>query len=187
MPGDWWQQRATVRALLAFMWSFPGKQLLFMGSELADEREWSEQRGLDWSMLDDPAHAGVAQLVADLNAAYRARAGAVVAGHHAGGLPLDRRRRQPTQRLRLRAASAPTATLLVCVANFSAVPHEDYRHRPADGRAVAGDHQHRRCRVRRLRRGQPRLRGGRRVPWHGRPASATLRIPPLGALWLRPA
>ncbi len=48
MPGDRWQQLVSVRAYLAFMWAHPGKQLLFVGSEFAQESEWSEQRSLDW-------------------------------------------------------------------------------------------------------------------------------------------
>ena len=48
MPGDKWRKLAQVRALLAYMWAHPGKQLLFMGCELADFQEWSESRGLDW-------------------------------------------------------------------------------------------------------------------------------------------
>ena len=58
MPGDRWQQLANVRALLAYMWAHPGKQLLFMGSEFAQEAEWSESRSLDWWLLDNPDHAG---------------------------------------------------------------------------------------------------------------------------------
>ena len=54
------------------MWAFPGKQLLFMGCELGDDREWSEERGLNWDLLDDPARAGVQKLMRDLNMAYRA-------------------------------------------------------------------------------------------------------------------
>src|SRR5262249_5584390 len=73
MPGDWWKRLATLRALYAFMWAFPGKQLLFMGSEFADDREWSEQRGLDWGLTQDPARDGVRRLVVDLNAVYRGR------------------------------------------------------------------------------------------------------------------
>ena len=74
------------------MWAFPGKQLLFMGAELGDEQEWSEERGLDWDLLADPARGGVHRLVRDLNRVYRATPGAVDAGHHAGRLPLDRLR-----------------------------------------------------------------------------------------------
>ncbi len=59
MPGDRWQQLATLRALYGLMWAHPGKQLLFMGGELAEWGEWSEGRSLDWPLLDDPDHAGV--------------------------------------------------------------------------------------------------------------------------------
>ncbi|WP_078518950.1 1,4-alpha-glucan branching enzyme [Streptomyces sp. Tu6071] len=77
IPGDWWQRRATARAYLGFMWSHPGKQLLFMGQEFAQGSEWSEAHGPDWWLLD-PAyeasgdHRGVQHLVRDLNAVYTA-------------------------------------------------------------------------------------------------------------------
>ncbi len=57
MPGDRWQQLANVRAFLAFMWAHPGKQLLFMGSEIGQDSEWAEGRELDWWLLDDLADA----------------------------------------------------------------------------------------------------------------------------------
>ncbi|MET0646648.1 MAG: 1,4-alpha-glucan branching enzyme, partial [Pyrinomonadaceae bacterium] len=71
MPGDRWQQMANLRALYAYMWAHPGKQLLFMGGEIAQEREWSEERSLDWHLLARPDHAGVQGLVRDLNRTYR--------------------------------------------------------------------------------------------------------------------
>ncbi|MFD8766958.1 1,4-alpha-glucan branching enzyme [Streptomyces mirabilis] len=76
MPGDWWQQRATTRAYLGFMWAHPGKQLLFMGQEFAQGAEWSETYGPDWWLLDpaypaEPDHRGVRDLVRDLNTVYR--------------------------------------------------------------------------------------------------------------------
>src|SRR5881409_823420 len=71
MPGDRWQQLANLRALLAFMWAHPGKQLLFMGSEFGQESEWSEARSLDWWLLDLPDHRGVWQLIRDLNSVYK--------------------------------------------------------------------------------------------------------------------
>jgi len=71
MPGDRWQRFANLRAYLAFMWSHPGKKLLFMGGEFGQLREWSHERGLDWHLLADPLHAGVQQLVRDLNALLR--------------------------------------------------------------------------------------------------------------------
>jgi 1,4-alpha-glucan branching enzyme len=67
MPGDEWQRFANLRALLAWQWVHPGRQLLFMGGELAQEREWSHDRELDWWLLQHPAHLGVKTLVEDLN------------------------------------------------------------------------------------------------------------------------
>ena len=71
MPGDEWQQFATLRALYAHMWAHPGKQLLFMGGELGQGTEWSEAASLDWYVLDYPLHAGLCRCVSDLNRAYR--------------------------------------------------------------------------------------------------------------------
>jgi 1,4-alpha-glucan branching enzyme len=71
MAGDRWQKFANLRAYYGLMWGYPGKKLLFMGQEFAQEREWSEERALDWHLLDDAAHAGVALLVRDLNHLYR--------------------------------------------------------------------------------------------------------------------
>jgi 1,4-alpha-glucan branching enzyme len=72
MPGDRWQQLANVRAFLGYMFGHPGKKLLFMGCEFAQEREWNHDQSLDWHLLSDPAHAGVQSLVRDLNRLYRA-------------------------------------------------------------------------------------------------------------------
>ncbi|MFC0678581.1 1,4-alpha-glucan branching protein GlgB [Lysobacter korlensis] len=71
MPGDQWQKLANVRAYLAFMWAHPGKQLLFMGSEFGQPGEWSEERGLDWWILEQPVHQGLQRLVSRLNTVYR--------------------------------------------------------------------------------------------------------------------
>ncbi|MEO6322146.1 MAG: 1,4-alpha-glucan branching protein GlgB, partial [Polaromonas sp.] len=72
MPGDNWQQFANLRAYLGFMFGHPGKKLLFMGCEFAQVREWDHDQSLDWHLLDNPQHAGVQQLVRDLNQLYRA-------------------------------------------------------------------------------------------------------------------
>ncbi|WP_340317665.1 1,4-alpha-glucan branching protein GlgB [Rhizorhabdus argentea] len=73
MAGDDWQKFANLRAYYALMWGYPGKKLLFMGQEFAQRAEWSEERALDWQLLDAPAHAGVSRLVRDLNQVYRDR------------------------------------------------------------------------------------------------------------------
>src|SRR6202035_1586942 len=72
MPGDRWQRFANLRALYAYMWAHPGKQLLFMGQEFAQESEWNHEQSLDWHLLAEAEHAGVQALVRDLNAASRA-------------------------------------------------------------------------------------------------------------------
>jgi 1,4-alpha-glucan branching enzyme len=127
MPGDRWQQLANLRAYLGFMWAHPGKQLLFMGSEMGQESEWAEARELDWWLLDHPEHAGVHTLVRDLNRTYADTRSMWSrdddpagfewidendAGHNVFSFVRHGRRGDPD---------------LVCVANFAAVPHGDYR------------------------------------------------------------
>jgi 1,4-alpha-glucan branching enzyme len=184
MPGDHWQQLANVRAYLAFMWAHPGKQLLFMGQEFGQPSEWSEARGLDWWILDQPAHRGLWDLVAKLNAVYRAepalwrydqdpRGFRWIEGGDAQGNVVAFARQ---------ADGDP----VVCVVNFSGVPHLGYR-LPMP---FAGDWEE-------LLNTDALEYGGSGVgnlgsvqatdaPWGGMPASAVLDLPPLGALWLRP-
>jgi len=71
MPGDTWQKFANLRLLFGYQYSSPGKKLLFMGGEIGQWIEWNEERSLDWHLLDFPLHAGVKQLVCDLNRLYR--------------------------------------------------------------------------------------------------------------------
>jgi 1,4-alpha-glucan branching enzyme len=71
MPGDRWQKFANLRAYYGFMFGHPGKKLLFMGSEFAQEGEWNHDRSLDWHLLDRPEHLGVQRLVRDLNRLHR--------------------------------------------------------------------------------------------------------------------
>jgi 1,4-alpha-glucan branching enzyme len=71
MPGDRWQRFANLRAYYGFMFGHPGKKLLFMGCEFAQEREWNHDSSLDWHLLDQPEHAGIQRLLRDLNHLYR--------------------------------------------------------------------------------------------------------------------
>ncbi len=71
MTGDRWQRFATLRAYYAFMFMHPGKKLMFMGGEIAQESEWNYNDSLDWHLLSDPLHSGVHDLVRDLNFLYR--------------------------------------------------------------------------------------------------------------------
>lgn len=70
MPGDRWKQLANVRAYLAFQWTHPGKQLIFMGTEYAQDAEWNEAAGLDWWLTEKPEHSGVQHMVKELNRVY---------------------------------------------------------------------------------------------------------------------
>jgi 1,4-alpha-glucan branching enzyme len=72
MSGDDWQKFASLRAYYAFMWGYPGKKLLFMGEEFAPWDEWNEAQALDWHLLDYKPHAGMRDLIRDLNRVYRA-------------------------------------------------------------------------------------------------------------------
>jgi len=183
-PGDRWQQFATVRALLAYMWAHPGKQLLFMGSEFGQTAEWSEARSLDWWLLEYPEHQGVQRLVGDLNRTYRdTRALWSQDTSPAGFSWIDANDAADNVFSFLRWAD--DGTVLACVANFAGVPHEGYRlGLPRPGRwdeVINTDAE---------------VYGGSGVgnlgavrtesrSCHGQPSSAVLRVPPLGALWLR--
>ncbi len=72
MPGDAWQKLANLRLLFGYMYTHPGKKLLFMGNEFGQHREWNHASSLDWHLLDDPLHEGLRQWVRDLNRLYRA-------------------------------------------------------------------------------------------------------------------
>ncbi|NES15492.1 MULTISPECIES: 1,4-alpha-glucan branching protein GlgB [Micromonospora] len=184
MPGDTWQRLANVRALLAYMWAHPGKQLLFMGCELADDREWSEERGLDWYLTHDPARAGVQRLVGDLNRVYRATPALWAQDTEPAGfrwIAGDDVANNTVSFVRI----APDGGTLVCVANFSARPLEGYRiGLPAAGTWTevlnTDAHHYGGSGVGNLGAVQ-----AENVPWHGMVASAELRVPPLGVLWLR--
>ena len=182
MPGDDWQRRANLRAFLAYMWAHPGKKLLFMGCELAQPNEWSEQVGIDWNLLADPAHAAIRQLVADLNARYRT----IGALHErdtdpAGFAWIEANDSASTVLSFLRYADDGTA--LVCVVNFANQPYFGYR----IGLPVVG-------KWREVLNTDAAHYGGSGVgnfgsvnadgtEWHGLGASAEITLPPLGAVW----
>jgi 1,4-alpha-glucan branching enzyme len=191
MPGDRWKQLAGLRAFLAYQWAHPGKQLLFMGTEFAQDNEWAEARELDWWLLQDagsdfPGHAGVKQLVGDLNATYVASPALWTQDHLPGGF---------TWLIADDAAANVIAFVrwgnrgeaLVCVCNFSGRPQEHYR-LPLP---FAGEWDE-------VVNTDADVYGGSGVgnlgavtaleePHFGQPASTTLRLPPLATLWLAPS
>ncbi|HEY2640617.1 MAG TPA: 1,4-alpha-glucan branching protein GlgB [Streptosporangiaceae bacterium] len=185
MAGDEWRQFAGLRSLLAYMWAHPGKQLLFMGGEIGQGDEWSEQTGLPWHLLDYPRHAGVQQLVKDLNRVYVDRPALWQQDSSPAGFEwIDARDASANVLSFLRFGSDGSA--LACIANFSATPHHAYR----IGLPSAGGWTE-------VLNTDADVYGGSGVgnlgrveaadePMHGRPASAEISIPPLGVVWLAP-
>ena len=185
MPGDRWKQLAGVRSFLAYQWAHPGKQLLFMGCEFAQDAEWAESGELAWWHLDDPAHRGVLQLVGDLNRRYTATPALWTQDATGAGftwLAADHAAANVIAFVRW----AKDGQALVCVCNFSGRPHEDYR-LPLPFAGTWSE----------VLNTDAGIYGGSGVgnlgtvtadpvPYGDQPASAQLRLPPLGTLWLTP-
>ncbi|WP_159084975.1 1,4-alpha-glucan branching protein GlgB [Planctomonas deserti] len=183
MPGDHWQKLANLRAYLSFMWAHPGKQLLFMGQEFAQPSEWSEERGLDWWILDQPVHRGIHSLVGHLNRAYVENPPLWQRDNEAGGFDWlnDSSELNVVSFLRWDRDGNPIAVLH----NFSGQPVSDYR----VGLPFAGTWDE-------IVNTDAEAYGGSGVgnfgsveavegEYSGRPASATLTLPPLAGLWLK--
>jgi 1,4-alpha-glucan branching enzyme len=186
MPGDRWQQLANLRSLYAFQWAHPGKQLIFMGGEFAQESEWSEARSLDWWLQDNPDNRGVQQLIVDLNRIYRESPALWTLDVDPSGFSwIDANDAQGNVFSFIRRGA--DGSVVVCVANFAGNPHEQYRlGLPIGGRwdevvntdseVYAGSGV-----------GNLGAVKAEEKSWHGQPFSTVLRLPPMGVLWLRPA
>ena len=125
-PGDRWQKLATLRALYGFMWAHPGKKLLFMGSEFAQNDEWSESAGLQWYLTEFAEHSGVQKVVAALNSIYKAQPALWQKDTNPEGfswLVGDDGASNVLAFTRWSDDGKP----LVCITNFSPVPHENYQ------------------------------------------------------------
>ncbi len=186
MPGDDWQKFANLRALLGWMWAHPGKQLLFMGGELGQWREWSHERSIDWHLLEHAPHRGVQELTRLLNRVYLDQPALWERDSSAEGFSwIDASDEEGNvfSFLRFAADGRP----LACVANLSATPRHGYRvGLPSGGtwrEALNTDDLH---------LGGSGVGNGGQVhatdrTWHGQPFSADLTLPPLGVLWLVPS
>ena len=162
MPGDPWQRRANLRALYAYMWAHPGKKLLFMGQEFAQEAEWSHERSLDWHLLENPEHAGIQALVRDLNHRYRDEPALWEMDFDGTGFWWIEANAAEDNVFAFARRTEDSERVIVFVANLSPVPRHGYRlGLPALGPLGRGA-QHRLDVLRRLRRRQPR-RGRRRA------------------------
>ena len=182
MPGDDWQKFANLRAYFGFMWSYPGKKLLFMGGEIAQWREWNHDAGLDWHLLDDPLHRGVQSVVRDLNHAYRELPALHAKDTESDGfrwVVLDDTDQSVFAYLRLAGEGEKTA-LVIC--NFTPLPRHGYR----IGVPAMGSWQER------INTDAERYGGSNvgnyggsaaeNLASHGQPASIVLTLPPLATL-----
>ena len=125
-PGDRWQKVATLRALYGFMWAHPGKKLLFMGSEFAQNDEWNESAGLQWYLTEFAEHQGVQKVVSDLNALYKQTAALWEKDTNPEGFSWLVGNDGAANIVAF-ARWDDHATPLVSVTNFSPVPHESYQ------------------------------------------------------------
>jgi 1,4-alpha-glucan branching enzyme len=185
MPGDRWQKFANLRALYGYMWAHPGKQLLFMGGEFGQWREWSEERELDWYVLAEDDHAGLQRMIGDLNRIYRDIPALWQRDTDPEGFQWIDANNADENVLTFLRRGEEGVPPLVCLCNFAPVPR-----RLRTGLPVPGAYQE-------VLNTDADTYGGGNVgnfgevvasdmPWHGQPASAEVTIPPLGTLWLLP-
>jgi 1,4-alpha-glucan branching enzyme len=185
-PGDRWQQFANLRALFGWMYAHPGKKLLFMGGEFAQWAEWNHDRSLDWHLIEQPEHAAIQRLVADLGRVYAETAALwQVDGNSEGFRWIDAGNvdQSVLSFVRMDAEGRPG---LACVANFSPAVYHGFR----VGLPVAGAWREviNTDAVDYGGSGQGNMGKVETEPmsWHGFDQSATLTVPPLGVVWLAP-
>jgi 1,4-alpha-glucan branching enzyme len=185
MPGDRWQQFANLRLLLGWMWSHPGKKLLFMGGEFGQWREWNHDRELDWFLTHEGDHAGTQRWMRDLNRVYRDHP----ALHrldfsHEGFEWIDGNDYENSVLTFIRWPDEGRPVVVAC--NFTPVVRQGYR----VGLPMAGA-------WREILNSDAPMYGGSGVgnmgrveahetPWHGRSHSACLTLPPLGIVMFTP-
>jgi 1,4-alpha-glucan branching enzyme len=187
MPGDDWQKAANLRMFLSWMWSHPGKKLVFQGDEIAQWHEWDHAHSIDWHLLAHPAHLGMQQLVKRLNAIYRSEPALFLLDESPEGFQwVDFRDSENTVWAFLRKAPLESgATNLLVIVNATPVVRHAYR----VGVPTAGDYAE-------ILNSDDAVYGGsgarsgapltaERIAQHGFPHSVQLDLPPLATLILR--
>jgi 1,4-alpha-glucan branching enzyme len=185
MPGDEWQQFANLRLLLGYMWTHPGKKLMFMGGELAQWREWNHDTSLDWHLLDAPLNRGVSDWIRDLNHSLTKEPPLTELDFDSAGFQwIDHAdsERSVLGYIRRDVTGRPVVVLL----NFTPIPRENYRVGvpwPGAWREILNSDA--------TRYGGSGIGNLGRVdsspvPAHGQFDSLTLTLPPLAAIALVP-
>lgn len=185
MPGDDWQKFANLRLLFGYMYAQPGKKLLFMGGEFGQWREWAHDESLEWHLLQYSPHSGLQRWVSDLNRLYRQEPALHELDFEQTGFEwIDCNDVEQSVISLIRRGQSPDDIIAV-VCNFTPVTHFGYRigvPRPgfwsellnSDAREYEGS-------------GQGNLGGveAAPIPWHGRPYSLTITLPPLAAAFFK--
>jgi 1,4-alpha-glucan branching enzyme len=185
MPGDHWQQLANLRLLLGYMYASPGKKLIFMGAEIAQEREWNHDQSVDWYLAERPEHAGISRWLGDLNRLYREEPALHQGDFDPQGFQwVDAGDAEQSVLGFLRLAGEQ---VILAICNFTPVTRFDYRVGVPHGRTW-----------RELLNGDAREYGGsgqgnqgaveaEEIPWHGRPWSLKVTLPPLATVFFGPS
>jgi 1,4-alpha-glucan branching enzyme len=185
MPGDDWQKAANLRLLFGYMYSTPGKKLMFMGGEFGQEREWNVEDSLDWHQLGDERRQGLSRLVGDLNRLYREEPALHELDCDAAGFEWIDGSDSEQSVLAFARRGVRGEDYVVVMCNFTPVLRENYRVGvPREGFWTE------------VMNTDSTFYGGSDVgnlgriettpvPWHGRPFSLNLVLPPLAVLWLR--
>jgi len=182
MPGDEWQKFANLRLLYGFMFTHPGKKLLFMGNEFGQKNEWHHDSEIQWELLKDPMHIGIKNWLIDLNKIYKSEKALFENDFEYLGFEwIDRGDYEKSILCYIRKATKGTSTIFA-ICNFTPVIRENYK----VGLPFEGSWE-------KLLNGDDKKYGGsgyvnikkitaEKIPYHGRPFSANITLPPLGIL-----
>ncbi len=186
MPGDHWQQFANLRALYGYMFTHPGKKLLFMGDEFGQRREWNHDQSLDWHLLEGEKHRQLQHFVSDLNRVYKAEPALHEVDFTWGGFEWVDFGDVDQSSISFLRRAGDQEDFLVVVCNFTPVPRHGYRvgvprlgfYREvlnSDGEAYGGSNL-----------GNAGGLPADQAPWQGQPHSLLLTLPPLAVVILKP-
>jgi 1,4-alpha-glucan branching enzyme len=185
VPGDLWQKFANLRLLYTYMWTHPGKKLLFMGGEFGQWREWTHDDSLQWELLDQPLHAGLSNWVRDLNLLYKSEAAMHEWDCDPAGFEWIDCDDADSSAVSLIRKGKSSAAIIMVTCNFTPVPRSNYRvGAPRGGywrEALNSDAA--------VYGGSNMGNGGGteavQSALHGRPYSITITLPPLAVLFFK--
>jgi 1,4-alpha-glucan branching enzyme len=185
MPGDDWQKFANLRLLYGYMYAQSGKKLLFMGGEFGQWQEWYHEVSLDWHLLQYAPHAGLQKWVGDLNRAYRAEPALHELDTDPAGFEWIDCSDSQQSTLALLRKGRTTDTLVLVAANFTPVPRTGFRVGVPRGGYWREMLNSDACEYGGSGLGNGGGADAQPIPWHGRPYSLELTLPPLAVVWLR--